>query len=1027
MSGAATDIAVIGMSCRFPGVRDVDDFWRLLLDGGSTIGTFPEDRTVVPDRAPHPDAATVNSGSFLDAVDGFDAEFFGTSAAEAAAMDPVQRLGLELAWEAVEDARVPATALAGREIDVVVGAGPSGYDLLRKLTGSDQDDHYAVLGSGGALIANRISHLFDVRGMSLCADSGQSSSLVSLALACERIRSGAVDTALAGGVHLIADPEAGLGLANLGALSPDGRCHPFDARANGFVRGEGGAFVVLKRLDRALADGDHVYAVVRGWGVGSGGASSRMPDPSPTGQAAAVLSALKAADVDFDGVEYVEAHGTGTRRGDPAELTGLREVFRHTGRSRPLVIGSVKANVGHLEPAAGIAGFVKAVLCLDRAHLVPHPGFETPNPEIPDFHDDFEVLRTARPWPGTPDRPRRAGVTSVGMGGTTAHVVLEQAPATPVETGERAPGVPGALPWVLSARSEAALREQAARLRDRVTADPSLTAADVGHSLVATRTAFAHRAVVLGADREEALAGLGLLAAGGDGARAVRGVAAGPAGPVVFVFPGQGSQWLGMGRRLYAESEVFARAIDDCARALEPWTDWSLLDLVTGAPSAPSLERGDAVVQPALFAMMVSLARVWQSLGVVPDAVVGHSQGEIAAACAAGALSLEDAARVVALRSRALTALAGLGGMNAVAAPLAEVEKWLTRWPGRLSVAAVNGPASVVISGDLQALEEFAAEAAADGVRVRRVRIEYASHSHQVERIRDEVLAAAGHVTPRPTPVEFHSTVTAGRIDTRLLDGAYWYDNLRSTVRFGEVVAALMRERGGVYVEVSPHPVLQVAMEETADTLASPPPVVNTLDKHDGGAAKILTSAAELHVRGVPVSWETVFAAARPRRVALPTYPFQRQRYWLTAPDGTDAPDAAPEGPDLASEASVRALVCAETAALLTAKDEDADLTGAGLAARAGETFKALGFDSSMVVALRNRLTAVTGVRLPATVAFTHPTPRQLARHLFSLLTPQEPAPAETAPEAAPPSAPEERLESRSDDDLYALIDRGYV
>ncbi|MFB8249576.1 type I polyketide synthase [Streptomyces sp. NPDC055952] len=1027
MSGAAAGIAVIGMSCRFPGVDDVDAFWRLLLDGGSTIGTFPERRPVVPDRTPHPDAAMVAAGSYLDAVDGFDAEFFGTSAAEAAAMDPVQRLGLELAWEAVENAGLPASALAGREIDVVVGAGPSGYDVLRKLTGSDRDDHYAVLGSGGALIANRISHLLDLRGMSLCADSGQSSSLVSLALTCERIRSGAVDTALAGGVHLIADPEAGLGLANLGALSPEGRCHPFDARANGFVRGEGGAFVVLKRLDRAVADGDRIHAVVRGWGVGSGGASSRMPDPSPSGQAAAVLAALDSAGVGFDGVDYVEAHGTGTRRGDPAELAGLREVLRRTGRDRPLVIGSVKANVGHLEPAAGIVGFVKAVLCLDRAHLVPHPDFQSPNPEIPDFHDDFDVPRAARPWPDAPDRPRRAGVTSVGMGGTTAHVLLEQAPTAPAGAAEPQPAAaPAAVPWVLSARSEAALREQAVRLRERVTGDPSLTAADVGHSLLTTRTAFSHRAVVLGTGREEALAGLGLLADGAHAPHAVRGLASGPAGPVVFVFPGQGSQWPGMGRRLYAESEVFARAVDDCARALDPWLDWSLLDLMTGAPSAPSLERGDAVVQPALFAMMVSLARVWRSLGVVPDAVIGHSQGEIAAACAAGALSLEDAARLVALRSRALSALAGLGGMNAVAAPLADVNKRLTRWPGRLSVATVNGPASVVISGDLQALEEFTTEAAAEGIRIRRLKVAYASHSHQVERIRDEMLAAAAHVAARPTPVEFHSTVTAGRIDTRMLDSGYWYDNLRSTVRFGEVAAALMRERGGVYVEVSPHPVLQIAMEETADTLASPPLVVNTLDRHDGSAAKILTSAAHLHVRGVPVDWRTAFAGSRPRRVTLPAYPFQRQRYWLTAADGTDGPDPAAEGPDLASEASVRALVCAETAALLTAKEADTDLTGAALAARAGETFKALGFDSSMVVALRNRLTAVTGVRLPATVAFVHPTPRQLAHHLFTLLAPQEPEPARTAAKA-PPSAPEQDLESRSDDDLYALIDGGYV
>lgn len=335
MSGAATGIAVIGMSCRFPGVHNPGEFWRLLVDGESTVGTFPEQRAVASKHPPHPDAATLNSGSFFDSIEGFDARFFGTGSAEAAAMDPVQRLGLELAWEAVEDARVPATALAGREIDVLVGAAPSGYELLRRLSGSDRDDHYAALGSSGALIANRISNLFDVRGMSFCADSGQSSSLVSLALACDRIRGGAVDMSIVGGVNLIADPEAGLGLANLGALSPDGRCFTFDERAGGFVRGEGGAFVLLKRLDLAVADGDHIYAVVRGWGVGSGGASSRMPDPSPGAQAAAVLSALERSGVAFDAVDYVEAHGTGTRVGDPAEISGLREVFRETGRSRP--------------------------------------------------------------------------------------------------------------------------------------------------------------------------------------------------------------------------------------------------------------------------------------------------------------------------------------------------------------------------------------------------------------------------------------------------------------------------------------------------------------------------------------------------------------------------------------------------------------------------------------------------------------------------------------------------------------------
>ncbi|MGG8409892.1 acyltransferase domain-containing protein, partial [Streptomyces sp. 12297] len=526
---------------------------------------------------------------------------------------------------------------------------------------------------------------------------------------------------------------------------------------------------------------------MRGWGVGSGGATSRIPDPSPAGQAAAVRAALACADVPFDSIDYVEAHGTGTRMGDPAEISGLREVFRHTGRSRRLAIGSAKANVGHLEPGAGIVGFVKAALCVDRAHLVPQPDFRSPNPAVPDFEEDFEVLRAARPWPGAPGRPRRAGVSSFGLGGTYAHVILEQAPEprphTRAADADATPaGAPAVLPWVLSAKSAQALRDQAARLRDLVTADASLSAADVGHSLVSTRSLFEHRAVVLGAGREEALAGLDLVAAGGDSAQAVRGVAGDPKGPVVFVFPGQGSQWLGMGKELYAQSEVFARSIDACERALAPYVDWSLVDVVTGAESAASMDRVD-VVQPALFSMMVSLAQVWRSLGVVPEAVIGHSQGEIAAACVSGALSLEDAARISALRSKALIELAGPGGMSAVAAPAAWVEERLEQWSGRIALAAVNGPASSVIAGDNEALDAFAEKAAAEDVRVRRVKVDYASHSHHVERIRARLLAETEGITPRESAVKFYSTVTGGLLDTRALDGTYWYDNLRSMVR----------------------------------------------------------------------------------------------------------------------------------------------------------------------------------------------------------------------------------------------------
>ncbi|MCG0284472.1 type I polyketide synthase [Streptomyces sp. PSAA01] len=1029
-------VAVIGMSCRFPGVAGLGEFWRLLLAGNSTVGRFPEQREVISNDASHPDAATVMSGSFFDTIDEFDAEFFGMGPAEAAATDPVQRLGLELAWEAVEDARIPATAVAGREIDVLVAAAPSGYDLLRRLSGSDRDDHYAALGASGGLIANRISGLLDLRGMSMCADSGQSSSLVSLALACDRIRSGAVDMALVGSVNLIVDPEAGLGLANLGALSPDGRCFTFDERASGFVRGEGGAFVLLKRYDLAVADGDRSYAVVRGWGVGSGGASSRMPDPSPAAQAATVLAALSRADVPFDDVDYVEAHGTGTRVGDPAEIAGLREVFRETGRRRPLLIGSVKTNVGHLEPAAGVVGFVKAALCVDRAHLVPSLNYRSPSPAIPDFEEDFEVLTAARPWPRVSGRPRRAGVSAFGLGGTNAHVILERicddrAGPGAVAAERVSGGVGGVVPWVLTARSEPALRDQAARLRDLVAADASLPMADVGHSLLATRASFEHRAVVLGGDRAQALAGLDVVAAGGDSPHVVRGVAARQVGPVVFVFPGHGSQWAGMGRQLYAESEVFARGIDECARALAPWVDWSLTDVVTGVESAVPLDRTD-VVQPVMFAVMVSLARVWRSLGVFPDAVVGHSLGEIAAACVAGALSVEDAARIVALRGLALTELTGLGGMSAVSAPLEWVRNALGRWPGRLCVGAVNGPASVVVSGDLAALDEFAALAADDGVRVRRVRIDYASHSHQIERIRDRMLKASAGATPRKSAVAFYSTVTGRRLDTHLLDGSYWYDNLRSTVRFGEVVEQLMRDHGGVFVEVSAHPVLAVALAETADALAASPVVAGTLHKDDGSVRKVLSSLAELHVRGVAADWAPVFGA-RPRRIDLPTYAFHRQPYWLAAPDDAEVTIASSGPASIAagrqrplpagsavteprSQSAVLALVCAETAAVL--RTGDADSTSADLAAPANVTFKDLGLDSSKAVLLRNRLAAAAGVRLPAIVAFSHPTPEALSRHIFSLLAP----PASAQPETAAGSDPDDR----GDDELYALIDSGY-
>jgi acyl transferase domain-containing protein len=1012
VNGAAADIAVIGMSCRFPGVHSLGAFWSLLLDGKSTVGTFPRQRAVAPDLISHPDAATVTSGSFFDSIDGFDAQFFGTPPAEAAAMDPAQRLGLELAWEAAEDARIPAGALAGREIDVLVGAASSGYDILRRLSGSDQDDHYAALGSGSALIANRISALFDVRGMSFCPDSGQSSSLVALALACERIRNGAVDMAIVGGVNLIADPEAGLSLANLGALSPSGRCFAFDERASGFVRGEGGAFAVLKRCDLAIADGDHIYAVVRGWGIGHGGASSRIPDPSPGAEAATVLSALGCAAVGFGDVDYIEAHGTGTRLGDAAELSGLREVSRATGRSSRLMIGSVKTNVGHLEPAAGIAGFVKAALCVDRAQLVPSLNFRSPNPAIADFQEDFEVLGAARPWPHAPGRPRRAGVSAFGMGGANAHVILEQAPGQhsrprAASEGPAAAGISGVLPWVLSARSEPALRQQAARLRDLVAADASLPAADVGHSLVVTRSLFEHRAVVLGMERGELLEGLTELAAGEPGPGVVTwAVPAGGPGRVGFVFAGQGAQRAGMGRELHAASPSFAAEFDRACALLEAELGLPVAEVVLGEGGD---ERADQTVfaQAGLFAVEAGLVALLAAAGIEPDAVAGHSVGEIAAAYAAGVLSLEDACALVAARGRLMQAQPAGGAMIAVEATEAEITGALTGVAG-VSVAAVNAPSSVVVSGDAEAVRAVAAGFEDQGRRIRRLRVSHAFHSHRMDPVLDELGQAAErleHTAPR--------VAWAGALTGQLMPEPgpeYWVRQARGAIRYADAVAALAAHGVSVFVEVGPGETLSgmgaEALDDTGDAVFVP-----LLRPGRPAPESVIAGLAEAFVCGAPVDWAALLPGGR--RVDLPTYAFQRERYWLTAPDaGTTDPGSAA----LDSEESVLRLVRSQTAAILGRRD--AGPTGAGLAAGVITTFKDLGFDSSMAVRLRNRLTAAAGVRLPATVAFSYPTPQALGRHIFSLLAPEVPKTSEAEGGTGP--------EGRSDEELYELIERGY-
>ncbi|MFD8460379.1 type I polyketide synthase [Streptomyces antimycoticus] len=1007
-----TAIAVVGVSCRLPSAQDPARFWQLLTGGRSAVSQVPPGRWTDDEAA---DPGETGWGAFLDEVDRFDAEFFGISPREARAMDPQQRLALELGWEVLEDAGVLPAEVRGENTGVFIGVTADDYGVLDRRRGPAAIAHHTLTGLNRSVIANRVSYFLGLRGPSLVVDTGQSSSLVAVHLACESLRRGESTTALAGGVHLNLVRDSALAAARLGALSPDGRCFTFDERANGYVRGEGAGMVLLKPLARALADGDEITCVIEGSAVGNDGPGAGLTTPDPEGQGAVLAAACRRAGVDPAAVQYVELHGTGTRVGDPVEAAALGAVYgADRAADSPLLVGSAKTNVGHLEGAAGIVGLLKVALSLRNGELPASLNFQQPHPRIRFDEWHLGVVSATRPWPYRDGRAL-AGVSSFGMGGTNCHLVVSAAEPTDMgpRPADRARVAGGTVPWPLSGRTRDALRAQAARLASQLAEDERLDPVDVGFSLATTRNAFDHRAVVLAPDRPEALDALAALAEGESAPGVVRGVAD-IEGRTVFVFPGQGSQWAGMGVQLMAESPVFAERLADCAAALAPHVDWSLPEVLRQAAGAPSLERAD-VVQPASWAVMVSLAAVWRAHGVIPDAVVGHSQGEIAAACVSGALSLEDAARVVALRSQVIARrLSGAGGMLSVALPRAEAEARLHRWDGRVSIAAVNGPGSVVVSGDLEALDGLFEELTGADVRVRRIAIDYPSHSAQVERVREELSAALEGIAPRRAEVPFFSTVTGEWLDTTGMDAGYWYRNLRQTVAFEPAVRALLGQGHRVFVEVSSHPVLTLAVQEAIDAADVRAVAVGTLRRELGGMDRFLSCLAEVYVRGVPVDWARPFAGTDARRVALPTYGFQRERYWLPEPAGVpDAvaavtghatdPDSEPEPERVASGTSwtrpdLARLVRTETAVVL----------GFASAERVNpaRSFKELGFDSAMTVELATRLKAATGLRVPNTVLFDHPTPDACADHLATELTTPPAGDASPAPRAVPADDP---------------------
>ncbi|MFE2185202.1 type I polyketide synthase [Streptomyces sp. NPDC059455] len=887
-------IAIVAMSCRFPGgVSSPEELWRMVAEGADGLSPFPKDRGWLEEvYDPDPDSqgtSYVNEGGFLHDAALFDPVFFGISPREALAMDPQQRLLLEASWEVLERAGIDPLSVKGTTGGVFMGAAFQGYGAAGPIEAEEVEGHL-MTGQTPAVTSGRISYVLGIEGPAVTVDTACSSSLVTLHLAAQALRQGECDFALAGGITVMAGPGTFTEFSRQRGLASDGRCKPFAAAADGTNWSEGVGVLLVERLSDARRLGHPVLAVVRGSAVNQDGASNGLTAPNGPSQRRVIRQALDNAGLTPDDVDVVEAHGTGTSLGDPIEAQALIASYgQDRPEDRPLWLGSIKSNIGHAQAAAGVAGIIKMVMAMRHGVLPKTLHVDEPTPHVDWSAGAVELLTEAQPWPET-GRPRRAGISSFAISGTNAHTIIEQAPeaeeseSAGAEAEAPRPVASSVVPWLVSGKGETAMRAQAERLYARLTAEgddlTGASVADIGYSLAASRSAFEHRAAVIGEDRESLLRGLRAVAEGEVAQGVVRGQAA-KGRRTAFVFPGQGAQWAGMGVELLESSPVFAEAIGECETALSAYVDWSLTDVLRGAEGAPGFDRVD-VVQPVLFAVMVSLAKLWRSVGVEPDAVMGHSQGEIAAACVAGALSLEDAAKVVTLRSQAIAAgLAGRGGMVSVGLPVDQVKDRIAAWDGAISVAAVNGPGSIVVSGDAKALDEMVAKLEGEEVRVRRVPVDYASHSAHVEEIREELLKVLADIEPRSSEVPFYSTVSGELVDTAGLDAEYWYRNLRQTVELESTTRTLLDDGFTVFAEVSPHPVLALPVQQTVEAAEARAVVVGTLRRDEGGPERFLTSAAELHTSGVGVDWRKVFEGRGARRVDLPTYAFQRQRYWL--------------------------------------------------------------------------------------------------------------------------------------------------
>jgi amino acid adenylation domain-containing protein len=891
------DLAIVGIGCRLPGgASDPQAFWQLLERGVDAISELPADRfdtDAVFDPDPsRPGHIYSRWGGFVSDVDRFDADFFGIAPREAKRMDPQHRLLLEVTWEALEDGGQAPDRLAGSSAGVFIGISTHDYSDLHMQPGQrDLLDAHVNIGNALCAAPNRISYLLDLHGPSMAIETACSSSLTAVHLARRSLMAGDCDLAIVGGVNLILAPDLTIGFCKASMISPDGRCHAFDAGANGYVRSEGAGIVVLKALDRARADRDRIHAVIRSTAINEDGRTAGISLPNADAQARLLERALEEAGVDPATISYVEAHGTGTEVGDPAEAEALGRIIGRTrAPGNELIVGSAKTNVGHLEAGAGVTGLIKAALMLRERRIPPSLHLERPNPRIRFAELGIRVPTELEPWPET-DHPARAGVSASGFGGANAHIILEEAPP---EHRPEDPAPPSDVPHVLtvSARSDDALTAATERMLGRLRSSDPDELGDVCHTAATRRAHHHHRLAVVGHDRAELI---GHLEAATDDPSAA-GVARGrhtPGRPpsLVFAFAGMGPQWWAMGRRLLATEPIFLRSLERSDAALRPLSGWSLLDELRADEPASRIAE-TRIVQVVNCAFQIALADLWASWGVVPDAVIGHSAGEMAAAHVAGALDRRDALRVSFHRGRLLQRAGGRGRMLAAGISEERATSFVERDPRRVAIAAVNSPDAVTFSGETAALEAIARQLEDDGRFVRFLPTDVPYHSPLVADAERELLTSLADLAPRVATTPMVSTVTGTWLDGEDVDAGYWWRNIRQGVRFAAGVDTLIGAGHRLVCEISPHPALTGYLQESFAAHGHDVAVVATLRRDEDEPRTIREALAQLHVRGRAVNWTAV--EGHGRCVTLPTYPWQRQRFWLDPP----ARSAQASGPD---------------------------------------------------------------------------------------------------------------------------------